>query len=106
MKHRIAKTCSLLPFGIYGLLIMYIICMFLLAPEDLCFTSWLDIFYYLVLFGWIPPLVSSVLGIVFSALSLKEKNAGYFFVISIVACFLSFCWGLFIIKTFWNGLQD
>lgn len=101
MKHRVTKICSLLPFALMLLtVVLFPIWLFV----DFAFLAWVAAL--LMYLGWLPSFISSVLGIVFSWLSPKEKNAEDFFVISIVACFLSFCWGLFIIKTFWNWLQD
>ncbi|MEE0352010.1 MAG: hypothetical protein UDP17_01545 [Treponema sp.] len=97
MKHRVTKICSLLPFALMLLtVVLFPIWLFV----DFAFLAWVAAL--LMYLGWLPSFISSVLGIVFSWLSPKEKNAEDFFVISIVACFLSFCWGLFIIKTFWN----
>lgn len=103
MKHnrRLTKICSLLPFALMLLTVVLVpISLFV----DFAFLPWVaGTLFYL---GWLPSFISSVLGIFFSWRSPKEKNAEDFFFISIVACILSFCWGLFIINTFWNGLQD
>ena len=46
------------------------------------------------LFGWIPSLISSVLGIVFSTLSLKERGAKVFLILSSVNTVIGIFWGL------------
>ena len=46
------------------------------------------------LFGWIPSLISSALGIVFSALSLKDGGAKIFLILSSVNAVIGILWGL------------
>ena len=95
MKARLAKICPLLPFALYGvLLIIYIFLCLFPSEESTSFFSEAEGFFILCgLFGWIPTLISSVLGIVFSALSLKERRAKIFLILSSVNAVIGALWG-------------
>ena len=95
MKARLAKICPLLPFAIYGfLLIIYIFLCLFSSEESTSFFSIAEGFFILCgLFGWIPSLISSVLGIIFSALSLKERRAKIFLILSSVNAVIGALWG-------------
>ena len=96
MKARLAKICSLLPLALYGvLLIIYIFLCLFPSEESTSFFSEAEGFFILCgLFAWIPSLISSVLGIVFSALSLKERGAKIFLILSSVNTVIGILWGL------------
>lgn len=95
MKARLSKICPLLPFAIYGvLLIIYIFLCLFSSEESTSFFSIAEGFFILCgLFGWIPSLISSVLGIIFSALSLKEHGAKIFLILSSVNAVIGTLWG-------------
>ena len=95
MTHRLAKIFSLLPFAVYGvLLIMYIFLCLFPSEESTSFFSESEGFFIVCgLFGWIPSLISSALGIVFSALSLKDGGAKIFLILSCANAVISALWG-------------
>ena len=95
MTHRLAKICPLLPFAIYGvLLIIYIFLCLFPSEESTSFFSGAEGFFIICgLLAWIPSLISSVLGIVFSVLSLKERGAKIFLILSCVNAVISALWG-------------
>ena len=94
MKHQLAKIFSLLSlimmfWGAISLVIFFN--HIFNAFGDPSFYEFILIFYTFL--GWIPTLIFSVLGIVFSRLAQKGKKI---FAVSIATCILSVCWGLFI----------
>ena len=95
MKTRLAKICPLLPLVVYGvLLIMYIFLCLFPSEESTSFFSESEGFFILCgLFGWIPSLISSVLGIVFSSLSLKKGGRKIFLILSCVNAVIGIPWG-------------
>ena len=100
IPHRLAKICSLLPFAIIPLGVIAFILgilnyLYFWIPSDIADY----IFGAICVLGWIPSLISSVLGIVFSSLMLKEHEdeAENFLTRSFVACVLSVFWGAFVI---------
>ena len=72
MKDRLAKICPLLPFAVYGVLFFMRGYLFLFPPCDPDFSKEWEIFIILLLFGWIPSLIFSVWGLVFSSRVLKD----------------------------------
>ena len=100
MKARLAKICPLLPFAVYGiLLIMYIfLCLFPSEESTSFFSEAEGFFIFCGLFGWIPSLISSVLGIVFSALSLKDGGRKVFLILSCVNAVIGGLWGWFALQ--------
>ena len=88
MKARLAKICPLLSFAVYGVLLL-ILNIYLVF---FAFEGSLSIFLFRSL-GWIPSLIFSVLGIVFSALSLKDGGAKIFLILSCVNAVISALWG-------------
>ena len=93
--HRLAKIFSLLPFAIYGVPIIMLISPFLVPSKviDPFFIEWKGVLIISILFGWIPSLISSVLGIVFSALSLKKGGKKIFLILSCVNAVIGIPWG-------------
>ena len=90
MKARLAKICPLLPFALYGVLLLTVYLYFFgdsLAPS-------VDIFLLVLSLGWIPSLISSVLGIVFSSLALKDGGKKAYLICSCVNLAVSVAWGL------------
>ncbi|MBR0100959.1 MAG: hypothetical protein IJP90_14780 [Treponema sp.] len=90
MKHRLPKICPLLPFALYGVLFLTVYLYFFgdsLAPS-------VDIFLLVLSLGWIPSLISSVLGIVFSSLALKDGGKKACLICSCVNLAVSIAWGL------------
>ena len=79
MTHRLAKIFSLLPFALYGVLLL-ILNIYLVF---FAFEGSLSIFLFRSL-GWIPSLIFSVLGIVFSSFTLKERWSKIFLILSCV----------------------
>ena len=94
MKARLAKICSLLPFALYGVLLLMRGYLFLFPPYDPEFSKEWEIFMFFLLFGWIPLLISSVLGVVFSSLSLKDGRKKAYLICSCVNLAVSVAWGL------------
>lgn len=97
MKKQLAKISS---FFSLTLLIEGLISLVLFLTHNWIFAVWNDkpSFYELILIisifcGWIPSLISSVVGVIFSWATPPKK----IFILSIAACFLSFFWGLFVI---------
>ena len=97
MKARLAKICPLLPFAVYGVLLLMRGYLFLFPPCDPDFSKEWEIFLFIILFGWIPSLISSVLGIVFSSLALKDGGKKIFLILSLVNFALSVAWATFIL---------
>ncbi len=93
-KTRLAKICPLLPFAVYGVLLLMRGYLFLFPPCDPDFSKEWEIFLFIILFGWIPSLISSVLGIVFSSLALKDGGKKAYLICSCVNLAVSVAWGL------------
>ncbi len=85
MKARLAKICPLLPFAVYGLVILLL---FMTALDE----GYVFSLGFAYVFGWIPSLISSVLGIVFSALSLKDGGKKAYLICSCVNLVVSVAW--------------
>lgn len=83
MKSKLSKICSLLPFGIYAVLLLIYF-----KVNGLVFLG-------MFLFSWILSLAASVLGIVFSALTLKERLSKLCLCLSVVNAVVGIIWGLF-----------
>ena len=96
MKARLAKICTLLSFAVYGvLLIIYIFLCLFPSEESTSFFSEAEGFFILCgLFAWIPSLISSVLGTIFSVLSLKERRTKIFLILSSVNTVIGILWDL------------
>ena len=97
MKTRLAKICTLLPFAVYGVLFFMRGYLFLFPPCDPDFSKEWEIFIILLLSGWIPSLIFSVLGIVFSSRVLKDGGKKIFLILSLVNFALSVAWVTFIL---------
>ncbi|MBQ8678883.1 MAG: hypothetical protein IJ530_03875 [Treponema sp.] len=97
MKDRLAKICPLLSFAVYGVLFFMRGYLFLFPPCDPDFSKEWEIFIILLLFGWIPSLIFSVLGIVFSSRVLKDGGKKIFLILSLVNFALSVAWATFIL---------
>ena len=90
MKARLAKIRPILPLALYGVLFLTVYLYFFgdsLAPS-------VDIFLLVLSLGWIPSLISSVLGIVFSSLALKDGGKKNYLICSCVNLAVSVAWGL------------
>ena len=93
------KICSLLPVVIILLSVILLPLGIFSEAEFL-----IAIAMFILVFGWLPALISSILGIVFSSLSPKEEKALDYFVISILTCIgrffgeflLSWCSGIYL----------
>ena len=91
------KICSLLPVVIILLPVILLPLGIFSEAEFL-----IAIAMFILVFGWLLALISSILGIVFSSLSPKEEKALDYFVISILTCIWSLFWGVFVIMVFWD----
>lgn len=85
MTNRLAKICPLLPFALYGLVILLL---FMTALDEGNIFS----LGFTYVFGWIPSLISSALGVVFSSLSLKDGGKKIFLILSLVNLAVSVAW--------------
>ena len=95
MKARLAKIFSILSLIMMLLGAISLVIFFnhnFNVFGDPSFYEWILIFSTFL--GWIPTLIFSVLGIVFSWLAKKGKKI---FAVSIATCILSVCWGLWFI---------
>ena len=95
MKHRLAKIFSILSLimMLWGAISLVIFFNHIFnVSGDPSFYEFILISYTFL--GWIPTLIFSVLGIVFSRLAKKGKKI---FAVSIATCILSACWGLWFI---------
>ncbi|MCR5126300.1 MAG: hypothetical protein K6B43_14080 [Treponema sp.] len=94
MKQNLAKICALIPFVIYGVLLLTY---FAFTLESFRFTY---IFVFGLLFGWILVLVSGILGIVFSRLSQNAHRKGFCFYSSVVNAVIAVIWAVKIFMPF------
>ena len=97
-KSTLSKIFFVLPFAIYGVLGLF----FVLASHfpyafEVGITE--NIGFAILFFGWVPSLASTVAGVVFSRLSLKERHGKAFLICSCVNVAVSVAWG------FW-GIQS
>ena len=98
MKARLAKICSLLPFVVYGVLvIMYNIYRHLisLGERGALFSAMEMFLIFGGFFGWIPSLISSLLGILMFLRSLmsSERGSKICLILSCVNAVISALWG-------------
>ena len=95
MTRPLAKICSLIPFAVYGLLV-------LLTFLEETFFAWNILFIKLIglviYFGWIPSLAGAVAGVVLSLLSLKERHGKLFLICSCVNVAIGVAWGVWGIR--------
>ena len=98
MTNRLAKICTILPCALYGILLL-ILNIYLVF---FAFEGSLSIFLFRSL-GWIPSLIFSVLGIVFSSLTLRERGAKICLLLSCMHCVLAFAWGILVVKLLFTG---
>ena len=97
MKARLAKICSLLPFA------LILAVLFLIGLDYFDLAHFYNIERIFVNLWWIPSLIFSVLGIVFSALSLRERGAKICLLLSCIHCVLAFVWGILVVKLLFTG---
>lgn len=106
MTHRLAKICPFLPFAVYGVMLLMRGYLFLFPPCDPDFSKEWEIFMFFLLFGWIPSLISSVLGIVFSSLALKDCGKKAYLICSCVNLAVSVAWGIPIAARYFSEPQQ